>query len=252
MSPSDTRERMTRTEHGRAPEVLQQAPPGMVLVPAFNEAEAIAGVVADIRRHTDYPVLVIDDCSQDDTVAAAESAGARVLPLASQLGAWGATQAGIRYALRQRCELLITMDADGQHLAAYLDELLAPVRAGTADVSIGAFTERGSRARRIAWWLMKRSSGISLEDVTSGFRVYNRRAAVTLADWRATLCSYQDIGVLTLLLRNGLRITDVPVAMRERRHGHSRVFHSWLTVIYYMMHTLLLGFTKRSLRRHTA
>ena len=96
---------------------------------------------------------------------------------------------------------------------------------------------------------MKKASGLSLEDVTSGFRVYNRRAIRELARRRATLLDYQDIGVLLLLQSRGLKIVDVEVAMQPRRNGRSRVFHSWLMVTYYMCQTLLLGLTKRRLAR---
>jgi hypothetical protein len=120
---------------------------------------------------------------------------------------------------------------------------------GEADVCIGACTSRGSPLRRFAWVLMKKTSGLSLEDITSGLRAYNRRALVELAGWRATLLDYQDIGVLLLLQSRGLKIIDLEVSMRPRSNGPSRVFHSWFLVAYYMCHTLLLGLTKRNVSR---
>ena len=68
-----------------------------------------------------------------------------------------------------------------------------------------------------------------------------------LAGWQATLLEYQDVGVLTTLQASGLRIVDVEVEMLPRRHGISRVFHSWASVAYYMAYTLLLGATKRGM-----
>ena len=217
----------------------------IIVVPAHNEAEDIASVIDDIRRNCDFPVVVVDDASTDRTIDEARAAGAFVIPLAVQLGAWGATQAGMRYALRKRYSLVITMDADGQHLAESLPQLLEPVLEGRADVVIGACTERGSILRKIAWRLMKRASGLRLEDLTSGFRVYSWQAIRRLAGWQATLLEYQDVGVLAMLQASGLRIHDVSVAMRPRRHGISRVFHSWTSVAYYMVYTLLLAVTKR-------
>jgi glycosyltransferase involved in cell wall biosynthesis len=222
----------------------------MILVPAYNEAESIAEVLAEIGVYSKLPIVVIDDASTDNTGAEARAAGATVISLPTQLGAWGATQTGLRYALRHGYELAITMDADGQHDAASLKNLLNPVLQGTADVSIGACTRRGSWLRQFAWVMMKKASGLSLDDVTSGFRVYNRRAIRRLASWRATLLDYQDIGVLLLLQSRGLAIVDVEVTMRPRKNGHSRVFYSWGMVIYYMCHTLLLGLTKRRRSGH--
>jgi glycosyltransferase involved in cell wall biosynthesis len=222
-------------------------PAVLVLMPAFNEGEVIASVIGEVRRVCDFPVLVVDDASTDDTVAQAREAGASVIPLAAQLGAWGATQTGIRYALRHGYDLVVSMDADGQHEAEYIADLISPVVAGEADVCIGACTGRGSLPRRFAWTLMKKTSGLSLEDITSGLRAYNKRALVELAGWRATLLDYQDIGVLLLLQSRGLQINDLEVSMRARSNGPSRVFRSWFLVFYYMCHTLLLGLTKRNI-----
>lgn len=220
-----------------------------IVIPAFNEGAIIGSVLREIRAICSYEIFVVDDASTDNTVAVAESAGATVVPLAAQLGAWGATQTGLRYALRNGFDTVVSMDADGQHEASSIKELLAPVLKGEADVVIGACTERGSTLRKIAWLMMKRVSGLSLEDITSGFRVYNYRAIKELASWRATLLDYQDVGVLMLLQSKGLRILDKPVPMQVRLDGKSRIFHSWLIVCYYMSQTLVLGMSKRRMRR---
>lgn len=222
---------------------------GVVIIPALNESNNVGAVVREILDHTSLPVVVIDDASTDDTAARARLAGAEVIRLPLQLGAWGATQTGLRYAQARGYDIAITMDADGQHEASHLAELMQPVITGKADVAIGACTARGSRMRRIAWSMMKRSSGLSIEDITSGFRVYNASAISELARRRATLLEYQDIGVLLLLLSKGARIVDVEVAMPPRIGSGSRVFHSWRTVAYYMMYTLLLGLSKRNPRQ---
>lgn len=216
-----------------------------ILIPAFNEEAVVGQVVEAIRKCVAFPIIVIDDASTDATREVAAAAGATIIPLPDQLGAWGATQTGIRYALYHGFDIALTLDADGQHEPRWLNALLAPILEGCADVSIGTCAERGSTMRRIAWVLMKATSGLGLEDLTSGFRAYNRKALTALSQWRATLLDYQDIGVLLLLDSQGLRIQDVPVTMRERQAGASRVFHSWLMVVYYMLNTLLLGFTKR-------
>ena len=95
---------------------------------------------------------------------------------------------------------------------------------------------------------MKRVSGLRLEDLTSGFRVYDRRAIRKLAAWQATLLEYQDVGVLAMLQASGIIIKDVEVNMLPRRHGISRVFYSWSSVFYYMSYTMLLSITKRGMR----
>lgn len=222
---------------------------GVVVIPAYNEANDITRVIDEVRSACQLPVVVVDDASTDATVARARAAGARVLPLPVQLGAWGAIQTGLRFALWNGHDHVLTMDADGQHEAVWIDRLLAPVLSGEADVSIGCCVRRGSRMRKIAWKILKAVSGLALEDITSGFRVYNRAAIRLLSSRQATLLEYQDVGVLVLLRNAGLHITDVEVTMLPRRSGSSRVYHSWFAVIYYMCHTLLLGFSKRRVSR---
>ena len=230
------------------PKALPKNP--VVLIPAFNEEGSVGCVIENVRTNCSYPVIVIDDASTDGTRAEAEGAGATVLPLVVNLGAWGATQTGLRYAIRRGHDLAITLDADGQHNPAQISQVAMPVLNGTAHVSIGAFPERGSRPRQIAWVLLRAVSGIRLEDLTSGFRAYGLDAMRELTSWRATYLDFQDVGVLALLMRKGLTVMDVPVTMDVRRNGHSRIFRTWLAVVLYMSHTLLLGLTKRRIRRY--
>lgn len=238
----------TETRSAEHPEL--SLPRCIVIIPAYNEARDIAFVIGEIGKHSNFPVVVVDDASTDDTIVQARGAGAVVVPLALQIGAWGATQAGLRYALKNDFAHAITMDADGQHLAESLPALIQPIIDKEADVTIGACTRRGSKSRKIAWTLIKRVSGLRLEDLTSGFRVYDQRAIRRLAAWQATLLEYQDVGVLTMLKASGLRIKDVEVEMLPRRSGISRIFYSWTSVFYYMSYTLLLGFTKRGIKHH--
>lgn len=222
-----------------------------VVIPALNEADSIGKVISSLRAQCNYPVVVVDDSSEDDTARIALRAGAQVLPLAARLGAWGATQTGIRYLLQQGFDIVVTLDADGQHEPDSLPALLGPVIQGRADVAIGTCPERVSRLRLVAWMMMKITSGLRMEDITSGLRVYNRRALLELADPRATMLDYQDVGVLLRLQAAGLTLLDVPVQMQSRCGGSSRVFHSWLVVCRYMLQTLVLGLSKRRLRSKT-
>lgn len=206
-------------------------------------------VIAELRQHCALPVVIVDDASTDNTIACARAAGATVLPLVTRLGAWGGIQTGIRYALAHGFEYVVTMDADGQHEAEYLVSLANPVVTGKVDVAIGAYVARASRMRKIGWMLLRAVSGLGVDDITSGFRVYNRKAMELLAQENATLLEYQDIGVLFLLCNKGLRIGEYQVSMRPRRAGASRVYSSWRLVIYYMLHSMLLGASKRGRRR---
>ena len=87
---------------------------GIIIMPAFNEAHDITAVVQAVRQETSLEVLVVDDASSDQTVELARQAGARVMSLSQNLGAWGAIQAGLRYACQSGFDFAMTMDADGQ------------------------------------------------------------------------------------------------------------------------------------------
>lgn len=215
----------------------------LVVIPARNEGRTIGDVVRSVRAEGYPDVLVVDDASTDDTGRLAREAGARVLRAPLAQGAWGAMQTGIRYAVRHSFTSVITMDADGQHLTTEITTLLQAAR--KADVVIGACPSRGSYSRKMAWWLFRTITGISLSDLTSGFRLYNAEACKVLAGDAASLLDYQDMGVLLLLRRAHLRLVEVDVNMSPRVDGISRIFYSWGAVFNYMLQTVVLCVAKR-------
>ena len=220
----------------------------LIVIPARNESATIASVIAALRAQQMTDILVIDDQSSDDTAALARAAGAIVLSPVLPMGAWGAMQTGIRYAVRHGYEQVVTIDADGQHEPAYIPALLEAAR--NSDVVIGAYPERGSPARQLAWRYFRAITGFRIEDLTSGFRCYNRAACEVLADEEATLLDYQDLGVLLLLRRAGLKMVEIPVEMYPRTGGPSRIFSSWGRVLAYMVESTLLCVARWHPRHH--
>jgi glycosyltransferase involved in cell wall biosynthesis len=214
----------------------------LVVIPALNEADCIGEIIGQARQRAATDVLVVDDGSTDDTAAIATLAGATVLRAPLWQGAWGAIQTGIRFAVRHGYSAVITMDADGQHEPGYLPELIEAGR--DADVVIAACVSRGSHARQLAWAYFRLLTGLRFDDLTSGFRYYGPRACQLLASEEATLLDYQDIGVLLLLRRANLRISEISVMMNPRKSGASRIFFSWWTVGWYMAETSLLALAR--------
>lgn len=215
--------------------------PGLlVVIPAFNEAASLGGVLARLKASIDADVLVVSDASVDDTARIARAHGVQVIELAQQIGAWGATQAGIRFALARGYDRVASMDADGQHPPESLQRLVDEQARSGADLVIGTFPQRLSGPKRLAWAWFRTITGLGVEDLTSGLRIYARRSIRVLASPQATLLDYQDIGVLLLLRRHGLSLQEVAVTMALRSDGKSRVFSSWFTVARYMAQTTLL------------
>ena len=218
----------------------------LVVIPARNETGTVGEVINGILEAFKCHVVVVDDVSSDDTAGTARKAGAHVLPLALHLGAWGATQTGIRFAFNNNYQSVVTIDADGQHSPHIIPELFTPVSQGKADVVIGSCPLRGSWQRKLAWYLFKFISNLNLDDLTSGFRVYNRKAIKLLASKDATLLDYQDIGVLLLLQKNGLTVFEVETKMQPRKLGHSHIFSTWSDVFTYMIYSIILACSRRN------
>ncbi len=206
----------------------------------------MAQVVRDVLHSLHCHVVVIDDASNDLTAREAAIGGAHVLPLAVPLGAWGALQAGFRYAARHNYPVVVTMDADGQHTPDEIKTLLDTMEQEKSDVVIGSFTERGSWQRQLAWRFFKKLTDLDFDDLTSGFRAYNKEAVELLASPDATLLDYQDVGVLLLLQKKGFVITEIKTIMLPRTTGHSRVFSTWFAVFKYLLHSIILSFCRRN------
>ncbi len=210
----------------------------LIVIPAKNEAATIGAMLRQLHTAGWRDIVVIDDQSTDGTGDIARQAGAHVLQPTLPVGAWGGMQAGIRYGLGKGYRAIITMDADGQHEVHEIATLLAARE--QSDVVIGAFPERASRLRKMAWEWFRRLAGFDLRDLTSGFRLYNHKAMEILASEEATLLDYQDLGALIMVRRAGLQIIEVPVTMNLRSTGISRIFNSWISVARYMAATTLL------------
>ncbi len=219
-------------------------PSAVILIPAFNESATIADLVRLIRKTVTADVVVIDDACTDDTARDALDAGATVLSHPLRAGAWGAIRTGFRYADRHGYDIAVTMDADGQHLPQYIERIVEPVRNGSSDVVIGAYCPRAGRARRSAWAFFRNLTKLGINDLTSGFRAYNRNAIRELLRGDTCLLDYQDIGVLLHLKKSGITVSEIPVNMCLRVSGHSRIFSSWLAVTGYLLHTGVLCISK--------
>lgn len=216
----------------------------LVVIPAWNESKSIQAVVNSIKAKYPLDVLVVDDGSADNTGDLAEKAGADVVRLAMNMGAWTATQTGFRYALANGYNIVVTMDADGQHFAESIVLLIQGLTDFMADVVIGSNPERASKNRQLSWAFFRWLTSIDLQDFTSGMKAYNRQAMKILLSRRAHLFDYQDLGALLLMRRAGLTIREAPVPMQKRLHGHSRIFSNWWQVMRYMMLSTVLCISK--------
>jgi hypothetical protein len=217
----------------------------LVIVPALNEEGAIGGVVRDIHQHVPgVPVLVIDDCSSDSTIARAREAGADVLPVPHHLGVGGCVQAGYKLAWELGYQYVIRVDGDGQHDARDIPRIFQTLKSTGCDMVIGSrFAEdNGSRTGAVRSlgiaffrFVLRPVLGKTVHDPTSGFVGVNRRA---LEVFRQSFpLEYPEIEALVVLQRRRFRFEEVPCHMRPRTTGRSSI--TALKSLYYVVHVLL-------------
>ena len=121
----------------------------LILIPAFNEEGAVAGVVQEVNQvMPGVPVLVVDDCSVDSTVEVARGAGAQVLSLPHHLGLGGCVQAGYRLADELQYDYVIRVDGDGQHDPRDIPKVLEALERGNCEMVIGSRFVGGNVLRR--------------------------------------------------------------------------------------------------------
>ena len=217
----------------------------LVIVPAFNEEGAIGQVVRSIHEHVPgTPVLVIDDCSVDGSIAAARWAGAEVLPLPHHLGLGGAVQAGYKLACELGFQYVIRVDGDGQHDARDIPRVFARLKESGCEMVIGSrfVAENGSRTGvvrslgiRFFRMVLRPILGKPVHDPTSGFVGVNRRALELFS--RSFPLEYPEIEALVVLQRRRFRFEEVPCAMRPRLAGRSSI--TAFKSLYYIAHVLL-------------
>lgn len=188
----------------------------IVVVPAYNEGQAIGEVIRRIRACGHERIVVVDDGSSDDTGEQARRAGALVVRHLVNRGVGGAWGTGIEAALRLGADVVVTMDADGQHDPGDIPRLLAPIERGEADVVVGSrmLDARGmplSRraANRIGTAITGLLFGVRTTDSQSGMRALSRAAAarMRLTTSGMEVCSE----MMAEVARLGLRCVDAPI-----------------------------------------
>ncbi len=218
----------------------------LVIIPAYNEAKSIGRVIDRIKETTrGLDIVVVDDSSCDNTAKIVREKGTVVLYHPINLGPGAATQTGYKYALNYSYDFVVQLDADGQHDARYINDLLSVLQNDSADIVIGS-RFLGTQGYRPSWIrrvgmkilavIISLVIGQRITDSSSGFRALKREVVEFFAnvDYPS---DYQDADVLMLAHFAGFRIEETPVVMRKNLSGNSLLSGS--RFVYYGFKMLL-------------
>ncbi len=202
-----------------------------VVIPAYNEAENVGSVVeslpATVCGHAIEP-LVVSDGSADATAQRAAAAGATVVEHPINQGQGGALKTGFEIARRHGADVVVTIDADGQHPIDQLDELVSPIIDGEADYVVGSRylgTDRSNNSAvrgagiRVFTALINLIADTDITDCTNGFRAIrgSRLEDMTLVEER-----FSAPEMLIEARKNQLRIVEIPVTISQRQEGETK------------------------------
>lgn len=193
-----------------------------VLIPAYNEAERIADTVTAARAIPGVTrVVVVDDGSSDETDQLAEKAGAKVVRMIGQAGKGGALEAGVKRV--ENADIVLLLDGDLGSTAGQGALLLAPLLAGTADMTIAAFPRPVGKAgfglvKRLAQWGITRYGGpFDATAPLSGQRALTREC---LELTRPFAAGYGvEVSLTARALRRGMRVSEIPTTMGHAATG---------------------------------
>lgn len=221
----------------------------LVIIPAYNEEKAIAGLISEIRSQAPFAdILVVNDHSRDRTEAEATRAGAEVVTLPFNLGIGGAVQTGYKIAAEEGYDVAVQLDGDGQHDPRYLAELVRPILEQKLDLCIGSRflihddSFKSTFTRRIGIHFFRRllqgMTGLHLTDPTSGYRACSAKLIRRYAKYYPV--DFPEPEAIKIARRYGAKVGEMSVRMRERHGGQSSI--RYLSTIYYMFKVTLAIF----------
>jgi len=200
----------------------------LAIIPAFNEQGKVGAVARKIPSGAVDRILVVDDCSTDDTAGEARGAGADVISHPTNRGVGAAIRTGIDCAMAEGFDVVVVLSGDDQHEPSELPRLLDPLRAGRCDFVQGSRWLPGGAApnitlfrrtlTRLYAWSFRRVVDFPCTDATNGFRAF--RTALFLAErpidlWQDWLNTYElEPYLLYSAIRAGYRVIEVPITVR--------------------------------------
>ncbi len=203
-----------------------------IVIAAFNESKSIFNVIKNLKYYGYENIVVVDDCSKDNTYEIALNEGAHVLRHVINRGQGAALKTGIDYAILQKAKFIVTFDADGQHRVEDLERMVTPVWENKCDITIGSrfLSKRAVREMPLSRRIILKIGviilfffyGVIMTDAHNGFRVMNRRAAKKIEIVCDRMAHASEI--VEEIHRKKLRYKEIPVIINYNeytlKHGH--------------------------------
>lgn len=214
----------------------------LVIIPAYNEEESILRVVRNLElSNTGCDYVVINDCSKDSTGQILDENNINHIDLPVNLGLTGAVQTGYKYAYYNGYDAAIQFDGDGQHLPEYIPALVKEIENGY-DIVIGSrFVNEKKHfslrmlGSRIITAMIKLTTGVTINDPTSGMRIINKRL---IKDYAFEINRKPEPDTLAFQIKKGFRAKEVQVKMEDRLAGTS-IYAGLGNSIKYMLKVLI-------------
>lgn len=223
----------------------------LIIIPAYNEADGISQLIDNLKtNYSQYDYVIINDGSTDSTKKLCKEKDYNVLNLPINLGIGGAVQTGYKYARENDYDIAVQIDGDGQHNPQYIEQMIMRMETEDADIVIGSrfINKEGfqsSRMRRAGINflsnLIKLCTGKKIYDVTSGFRVVNKRF-INIFSEDYSRDYPEPEAIVTAVMWKG-KLLEEPVIMNERKTGTSSI--NFRRSFYYMIKVTLAILVRR-------
>jgi glycosyltransferase involved in cell wall biosynthesis len=233
-----------------------------VVIPARNEEKTIGKVIKNIPKIPFFSVsclVVIDNNTTDNTASAATKADARVINTESRKGLAEAFRTGLKAAVKQNADIVVTIDADAQYLAEDIPRIIAPILTQRADIVLGSrFAGRiecmpliKKLGNILFTWITRRLVNVPITDAQTGFRAMTKEVAKELRI--ASDYTYTQEMIIDAAFK-GFKIVEIPVFFARRQHGKSRLIPNVYMYMIRVMKTIIRYYIKNLSRaeKHTS
>ena len=204
---------------------MKNKPKIYIVIPAYNEENSISGVIKDLKEYKYHKIIIVDDGSTDNTLKVARQTGVIVIKHPINLGQGAALRTGMDLALELGADIIVTFDADGQHLAKDINKLIKPVTSNEVDIALGSrFMDNSSNTPWLKKVLLKIGVilvflmyGIMLTDTHNGLKAMSRLAAQKISiESRGMEHASEIIGKIKV---NKIKFKEIPVTIRYSKYS---------------------------------